>query len=225
LETKTLFGTHDVHTPNYRQKLVTTSDRQAALPKVIHLITISDGQAMDDFCFIVGSFAQNDGRLIRKTSDIDILVNEGFSEKRIRHLLFQRYPQLDRNTPLDISYRIPTNGMITFKTAYWQADKFIPLIPSIVELVLVRTPPDVPNCLRDPNKQTFIDYVTTSEIIDFHYVAGLPKSIRHYGEFDFWCIIDSLPEKKLFIEAYSLILVKYPGKVRINRKENCLEFY
>jgi len=157
-----------------------------------------------DFCFIVGSFAYTAPNLRNASSDIDILSSENFSEEDIRRILLDKYPNLSKDVPLDISYRAPAN--LSFKIAYWQEEKCISLSLTNVKIHFIKTPIDIPNALRHPDKREFINYVTTSETIDFYNTRGLLKSIRHYGEEDFWKVVVQLPTKELFIKAYQLAL-------------------
>lgn len=156
---------------------------------------------MATYCFIVGSFAYTAPDLRDPKSDVDILASSDLSDDSIRKALFESFPNLPSTTHLDITRRGLVDGRVPFKIAYWQEDKYISLIDSPVTIAFTKTPPNIPNCLRDPNKQAFIDYMHTSHVLEFHRLSGLIKSIEHYGWPEFNLVIEHFIEKPLLLSV------------------------
>jgi|ERR1700733_2196062 len=163
------------------------------------------------FAFVVGSFACTAPFLRALTSDIDVLVSVDLDDDTtIRELVMARYPSLSKDVVIDRSVRVPRDGVITFKHAWWQLPQWVSLVPSSVTLQWVPTPIDVPNALRHPDKQVFIDYARNCDVLDFYRLDTLPKAIQHYGVEAFWDVVNSLPERDVFEWAVSFAENRLP---------------
>jgi hypothetical protein len=159
-----------------------------------------------NFCFIVGSFARTAPHLRDASSDVDIIANNVMSEDEIKILLFSKYPHLGKlQVPLDISFRHPVNNSITYRIAYWQKPDFISLIPETkVTLDFVITERNVPNCLRDPNKEEFAKYVRTNTSLDFYKLKGLWKAVRHYGYQNMYAALENIPDRETILAIFEM---------------------
>lgn len=194
----------------------------------------------DSFCFIVGSFAETTPKLRAPTSDIDVLVSEDLQDQHdtIRMLMAEHPRTMLSNhfslVPLDVSVRHPIETVpggkkiVTFSVSYWQAttlpkDKLcIPLLDGngSVDIAFLKTGMNIENCLRDPNKRAFIDYVNHTPELYVHRLGGLDKAASHYGG---WAVVLTIPgfekEGLWLMEMARLLAPKYAdSSVRWTRR-------
>jgi hypothetical protein len=156
---------------------------------------------LDNYIFIIGSFAYTAPNLRCTTSDIDVLSN--LSEEGVRQIVLEKYPHLPKDVPIDLTNKKVNDDTITFKIAYWQEPRYLSLIPTTIKLCFIKTECDVTNALRHPDKNEFTTYVATSPKIELHDLNALLKSISHYGEEAFWTVVNASEHKEFFLEMYT----------------------